>query len=278
MLKREDEPVFSVNNRGFLFGDGFFETMFAFNNEIPFLNLHMERLNKAIRILELIPHDLLSDYIELKSLITYLARKNKLYKGYRVRLTVFRNHGGLYTPADNSVSFIIQTKPLNYSNYTFNEEGLIIDSVAKYTKDYSRISQFKTLNSLPYVLAANYAKQNQLDDVLLLNSKGFIVESTNSNVFFIANNELYTPKIKDGCIAGIMRNIIIRMLEEEGVVVHQQSLHPNIVNEAEEIFLTNSISGIRYVTIYKQKRFLNFYTRKIHQLFLKKIKYFGAGL
>ncbi len=264
ILKLEEENIFSSKNRAFLYGDGFFETIFAFNNQIPFLEFHLERLNKAIKTLHLISNDLFKDREALKNIITYLARKNKLYKRYRVRITIFRNSGGYFRANDNSFSYTIHTYSLPDDNFKLNDKGLIIGVYPDIKKNYSPLSQFKTLNSLSNVLAANYSFMNNFDDVIILNYLGNIVETSNSNIFFVSKNKIFTPKIEDGCVAGIMRHLIITTLKQKGITVIEESIPLSFLDDTDEIFISNAISGIRFVSVFQTKRFVNFLTRKIH--------------
>ncbi len=265
LLKKEKDLNLSVNNRAFLYGDGFFETMVGFNNRVSLLEHHIRRLNRAIEALNFIPLDILRDKQGLEELITYLARKNKLFKRYRIRISIFRNSGGLYCPVENSISYTIQVQKLEKDNFELNLVGLAIDLYDEVPKNYSKISFFKSNNSLPYVLAAQYAKANKLDDVVLLNSDKNIVETSNSNIFFVLDNKVYTPRIEDGCIDGIYRHIIINILKENDELV-EASLSTEIIEKADEIFLTNSVSGMRYVSIFRQHRY---YHRFLASLFDK---------
>ena len=269
-LKKSSEKVLSISNRAFLYGDGFFETMFAYNNNVLFLRSHLSRIEKAMKIFQYIPFDLFKDIEELRSLIIYLARKNKLYKAFRIRLSIFRNTGGYYKPTDNSISYSIQTTHLSYDKFFMNKEGLTVDVYKEFRKDYSPLSEFKTCNSLIYILASKFALANQLDDVLLLNSKDKLVESTNANVFFVVDNKIYTPKIEDGCIAGIMRHLIIYTLNDLGIEVEEKSLSEDILKQSDEIFLTNSVSGIKFVSSLGIKRYINFTSKRLLSDFAEK--------
>ena len=270
VLQKESEPIISINNRAFQYGDGFFETMFAYNNNVPFLNLHLSRIDKAMKVFQFISFDLFKEIEELRTLIVFLARKNKLYKAYRVRLSIFRNQGGYYSPSDNSISYTIQTTPLPYDKFYLNSEGLKIDIYKDLQKDFSILSPFKTSNSLIYILASKYAISNQFDDVLLLNSKGNIVESSHSNVFFVVDNKIYTPSINEGCIDGIMRHLIIYTLKEQNIAIEETEISMDILDNCDEIFLTNAITGLRFVSMYRTKRYINFTTKNILQELMKK--------
>ena len=99
------QPLFEASNRAFCYGDGCFETIHANGTKVQFVFEHFSRLERSLRKLQIEnPFDLDSFQEEIEKLLN----KNRIYKGARVRLAVFRNAGGLYTPADNSASFIIK--------------------------------------------------------------------------------------------------------------------------------------------------------------------------
>ena len=263
ILKKSTEMVLSISNRAFQYGDGFFETIFAFNNKVPFLKQHLHRVQKAMTVFQFISFDLFADADQLETMIVYLSRKNKLYKAYRVKLSIFRNIGGYYSPTDNSISYTIQTTPLPYDKFSLNNKGLIIDIYRDLQKDYSFFSEFKTNNSLIYVFASKYAKSKQLDDVLLLNSSTNIVESTSSNIFLYSSGVILTPRIADGCVNGIMRHLIIYTIKELGIDIEERIISESDLIDSDELFLTNSIVGVRYISSYLTHRYVNFVTKRI---------------
>ncbi len=275
ILKKKDDLIFSADNRSFLYGDGFFETILGFNNSLPFLNYHINRIKKALEVFDFIKIDLLADIEQLKTAIVYLARKNKLYKYFRTRLTIYRNSGGFYTPNDNTVSFIIQTFDLEIEHFKLNEQGLKIGLFKDARKDFSIFSPFKTNNSLIYILASKYAFINQLDDVIILNTYNNIVETKNSNIFFIKDGVISTPSVEQGCISGIMRQVIIDVCNQEGIEIIQKDLPFETIHSCDEIFITNSINPIRYISMFENKRYVNFTIKHIFEILRKKFQVFS---
>jgi branched-chain amino acid aminotransferase len=117
---------------------------------------------------------------------------------------------------------------------------------------------------MPYVLAGLYCKEQKQDDCLLQNGQGKIIESISSNLFLIKGQTVYTPGIGSGCIDGIMRKQIIAFLPELGFhLIETPGFTVEELLEADEIFLSNSISGIRWVVGYGEKRFFGIKVRKI---------------
>ncbi|MBN2664028.1 MAG: aminotransferase class IV [Bacteroidales bacterium] len=270
VLKRSNEPEFKINNRAFLFGDGFFESIIAFNHNIPFLDLHLKRINQAIKIFQFTNFEIFINPTLLKEQIIFLARKNKLYKTYKIRITIFRESGGLFKPTSNKLNYIIQTQKLNVDKFEFDRRGLKIDIYDEVKINYSPFSKFKTLNSLPYIFAQQFALEHNLDDVFLLNHKNNIVETSNSNVFLLVDNKVFTPSIDCGCVEGISRHIIINILYDLNIPITQTSINLELVNSATEIFLSNAIKGVQKVLAFQAKRYSSMLSSKILKLLNEK--------
>lgn len=252
-----DKLTISYKNRAFSYGDGLFETIKAVNTEPLFFNDHFERLKKGMKILELKPPDFfISSYIKEK--IIRLLNANKLFKGARVRLTVYRKHGGTYLPETNDSEFLIEATGLDSENYTLNNKGLVVDIFPNLFKPLSVLSNLKTINSLTFVMAGLYKQKNKLDDCIILNENKHVAESITSNVFLVKNQQLYTPCLSEGCIEGIMRKQIIKIAGQIKLKVFDNGfLVPEDLLLADEFFLTNAIKGIQWIGAFRQKRFFN---------------------
>ncbi|PKQ65598.1 hypothetical protein BZG02_00920 [Labilibaculum filiforme] len=252
----KDELLFGVGNRALRYGDSLFETIHANGTEIQFLSEHLNRLTKGMECLGMIiPFGF---YERIKTDITFLINKNKAFAGTRIRLSVFRKDGGLYTPTDNSISYLIETSPLENDHYLLNRKGLKIGIYEEMRKSYNLISRFKTGNSLPFILAANFRNKMNWDDCLLLNDKGNIVESCSSNLFLVKDGILMTPSIESGAVSGIMREQVIETAVNLNITVFDDCvLNSEHLLGADEIFLTNAIHGIQWVVAYQERRYFN---------------------
>ncbi len=95
-------------------------------------------------------------------------------------------------------------------------------------------------------MAGIYAKEKKLDDCLLINENGNIIEGISSNIFLIKGSTLTTPSLKEGPVAGIMRKQILKIADDVGFKINNESsITQSQVLHADEVFLTNSINGIR---------------------------------
>lgn len=252
-----DVPAISSNNRSFLYGDGLFETIHAYGTQGRNLNLHLSRLKKGMSILGIEIPKYLDDTM-LDKEITRLLNKNRMFGSARLRLTVYRNAGGKYTPEDNSAGILISADSLETKMYELNTKGYVVDVFPDLKKPLNTLSSIKCCNSLFYILAGIYQKQNALNDCILINSNDRISEAVSSNIFIVKGDSIYTPSVSEGCIPGVMREVIIKVAPKIGYKIFNQVAIPmQELNNCDEIFLSNTISGIRWVVAFRQQRYFN---------------------
>jgi len=260
------EPAISFTNRAFRYGDSLFESIRLINGKIMLLSSHVQRIKLAMTTLRMnIPAEFNTANIE--HLILHLIQENKINADARIRLTVFRNDGGFYTPETNDISFLIETDKIEQEGYTLNKKGLWVDLYAEIKKSYSKISNIKTGSALLYVMAGITKTSLKLDDCLLVNDNGYIIESINSNIFVVKNGALYTSPISDGCVDGVMRKQIIALAGSNKILTFEKSLTVHTLTDADEVFLTNAINGLQWVGQFKNK----FYTNQMSVLFTEKL-------
>ena len=245
----------SVNNRAFRYGDSLFETMFYTNGRIIFFDKHIERLRKGLSLLKIRHNNLIIN--KLLSLIKELIQINNITHSARIRLQVFRKDGGLYLPSNNELDYIIEVFPLDNSTYVINKKGIHIGIAKGVIKDNNQFSQLKTTSKMDMVLCAIEAKEMGWDDAIITNSKGKLIESSKSNLFIYKNNKLYTPTTDDGPLNGIMRQTVIEISNKIGIECIETHISETDIINVDEIFLTNSIIGINWVSAYKTKRYMH---------------------
>lgn len=268
-LVPEKEAIITAENRAFRYGDGLFETMRWMDGDIRFLSHHVSRLQDGMRMLQL-EHPAAFDAHFIRSRAADLIRKNGLEGQHvRVRLQVYRDGGGLYSPQQNQAAYVMSVAKLDPDDVNHRKIGLIVDVYSEFRKPYSELSKLKSANSLVYVMAGLYRKKNGLDDVLILNQEGFLCESLSSNIFIWYGKKLYTPALSEGCIDGVMRKVVIEMALENGLEVIEAQISPAIMSQADEIFHTNAIHGVQWVMGYKQKRYFNLISRMLQEKLLQ---------
>ncbi|TDG36607.1 4-amino-4-deoxychorismate lyase [Pedobacter changchengzhani] len=255
-----DEPILTATNRGFKFGDGIFESMRMINNKLQFADLHADRLMDGMKALKMDGYALMDDYF-IRQKTTDLARKNKWNGNVRFRLAVFRGGSGTYTPESSKAGYVLEGISLKSNKYDLNTKGLIIDVFDELPKPINRLSNFKTSNALLYVMAGIFKVQNGLDEAMILNQNGFLCESISANVFVVYNKQIYTPSLSEGCVGGVMRTAVMRLAKAHNIPLIEAQINPEILKEADEVFITNATQGIQWVMGYGRKRYFNEFSK-----------------
>jgi len=247
------ETNFSLDfkNRGFTYGDSIFDTSKIVNNEVQFLEDHYFRLMASMRMLRMeIPMEFNLSFFEEEIKKTFDT--SNLENNARVKFTVFRNSGGFYTPKTNTISYLIEVSELSI----LNKENYTIDLFKDYYTNSDLLSTIKTNNRIINVVSSIYAKENNLDNCILINQNKQIVEAINANIFLIFGNRIITPPITDGCIKGIARKKVMESIEKAGeFILEEKSVSPFDLQKADSVFLTNSIIDIQTVTNYRKKEY-----------------------
>ena len=252
---QDNSAVFVESNRGFLVGDAVFETIKVVNNQVLFLEDHYFRLMATMRICRMeIPMLFTMEYVEAQ--ILELIDVLHPSAAFRVRFSVYRTGGGFYAPLSNEVAFVITAIPLESVHYSIEKEDYEIELYKDFHVSKQLLSTLKTNNKLLQVLGTIYAKENGYDNCLLLNEDKNIVEALQNNIFMKMGNIISTPPIAEGCINGIMRKQVLSILSKmEGYQVKEAVISPFDLQKADELFLTNVISGIQPITKYRKKSY-----------------------
>lgn len=257
--------IISADNRSFRFGDGFFETMKMINGNIVLSNYHFERLFSSLQVLKF-EHPEFFNAEYLLQQIKNLAIKNKHEQLARIRLNIFRGDGGLYD-CENFPNYIIQTWKITEPS-VFNADGLITGIYTKAKKTCDDFSHIKSNNYLPYVMAALWAKETRLDDAVVLNTYNRIAEATIANIFIVKNGRIKTPALSEGCINGVMRRYIIQSLRKENIPLEEGKIEAGEIEEANEIFLTNAVQGLKWIKQCNNYNYSFDLTEYLHNKFL----------
>ncbi|HLP54418.1 MAG TPA: aminotransferase class IV [Fluviicola sp.] len=255
-------PSIMAGNRGYTYGDGLFESLRILNGKVLNIEQHFNRLVEGAKVMKMrFPSFYTPEFFE--GHIAELIKLSKIEEGGRVRLSIDRLGGGTYLPDINEVSYFIEVYPLENNLFGLNAKGLEVDLYQDIKKTKTPLSNFKTKNGIIYVLAAISAREKGLDDMLLINEKGQILESSHSNIFVVSNGVLYTPSLADGCLAGTMRMQVINLALKNGLKVYECPILPSNLLVADEVFLTNAVRGITWIGGYRTKRYFNTTARKI---------------
>jgi len=245
-------------NRGLRYGDSLFETIRVVNGKIFFWEEHYLRLMSSMRILRMeIPMNFTMEYVE-NQMVKTIKVNDFQAQPVRVRLTVFRKNGGLYTPETNNVSFLIEVKALHAPFYIIEDATYEVELFKDFYVNPDMLSTLKTNNKILNVVGSIFAKENKYQNCLLLNTNKSVVEALNGNLFLVKGNVIKTPPISDGCLNGILRNKLIAILAIiEDFTLIEESISPFELQKADELFITNAIVGIQPITKYRKKNFGN---------------------
>jgi len=261
-------PLVTANNRGLRFGDGLFETIKVINGDMPLGILHMERLQRGLEVLQItLPPAYTRAYI-MQSILD-LCKRNNVERAGRVRLTIIRGNGTLYTTEDTYATVIIQAEPLTADYLQLNETGFKLDIYTDVKKSCDILANLKSNNYLPYVMAALYSRQQQLNDCLVLNTHGRICDAGIANLFWIHDNTIYTPPLSEGGVAGVMRQYLINRLSASEYKIQEQPCTVYDIQTADEVFLTNALYGIRWVQNVGTIQYHNRLTTELYNYFVK---------
>lgn len=248
------DPIFLYNNRSFRFGDGIFETIKLVDNQPHLFEKHFDRLMNGVNFLKMnISKEWTSDYF--KKQIKKLAEKCEFSECARVRLTIYRGNGGYYTPLSMDAEYLLEMDAHTKKSYTLNRNGLNIDIFPAMEKSPGIYANLKTCNAHLYIMASIRKKEKKLDDCIIVNTFSRVAEAISSNIFLINNEKLYTPPLTEACIEGVMRSTVIELAEKMNIECHETPIPLEELFNADEMFLTDSIHGIRWVKKYKIKEF-----------------------
>lgn len=253
----ETTTFISSENRGYKYGDALFETLKVVHGKLLFWEDHYFRLMSSMRIMRMeIPTNFTMEFLEQEIIKTIHA--NGLAKSsVRVRLNVDRGDGGKYCPVEKQISYSVTVEKVQNDFYTISEqEEYSVDLFKDYFVPPGLLSTLKTNNKAIHVLGSIYAKENLLDNCLLLNTNKSVVEALNGNLFLVNGEHIKTPPIQDGCLKGIMRKQIIEVIANSGdYVIEEASISPFELQKADELFITNVVVGIQPILRYRKRNF-----------------------
>jgi len=236
----------SVLDRGFLYGDGLFETMRSYAGTVFKIDEHLDRLFAASKIIKIkIPYE--RKY--LKYAIYRSLEANKLKSAY-VRLTVTRGERGLGANSGHPMvpNIVIYASEFNgYEDWKY-KRGIRVKVATTRQNEYSPLSRIKSLNFLNYILARSSTQREGYDDAILMNTEGYITEGATSNIFLVKRGVITTPSLSSGIIPGIARGVILQIAKRLRLKTRERFVRHRDLLNAEEVFLTNSMAEVLPVT------------------------------
>lgn len=241
-LVSKEEARISIFDRGFLYGDGVFETMRSYSQQVFRIEHHLSRLFSSLKVLNMaIP--LKSD--QLRQAVYRTLRANNLDDAY-IRLTISRGEGSLGPNPDLRLSpniVIIARKFKPYPSVSY-ENGYKAAVVTVRQNVSSPLSKIKSANFLNYILAKMEAISKGVDEGILLNTEGHVAEATTSNIFAIKDGLLSTPSEESGILPGITRQAILEISSSIGLRAQERTMALEELFKSDECFLTNTLMEV----------------------------------
>jgi branched-chain amino acid aminotransferase len=237
--------VVPLLDRGYLYGEGLFETMRSYGGRIFALDRHLRRLFSSARELDLAIGVGEGD---LDRALTLTLEANGLSDAY-LRLTVSQqcDAPGIESRAAGRFTVSVIARPLS-SPSSQQARGTSLTILQAGSAPPAHLARHKPLSYLAFVRARAAARSAEADEALLANVAGEITEAATANVFFVRDGRLVTPSLSCGLLSGITREIVLELARSQGVEIAETSVRPSDIPACSECFLTNSIVELQPVT------------------------------
>jgi branched-chain amino acid aminotransferase len=235
-LDSADDATTSIYDHGFLYGDGIFEGIRAYNGRIFRMRDHMDRLWRSAKALTLeIPYS----REELDKILLETVRKTGLTDAY-IRLVVSRGRGDLgIDPRKCSKAnvYIIAAGIALYPEEKYQKGLRTVICATRRTSPDALNPGIKSLNYLNNIYGKIEAIRAGMDEGIMLNAQGLVTEGTADNLFIARDGRLFTPPPHVGILEGITRRVIFEICSEKGIECSERGLVPFDLYSAQEVFL-----------------------------------------
>lgn len=231
-----DQITCGTNDRALQFGDGLFETIKVKGQEPQLLRYHMSRLKNGAKAMGFS----LPDYLQQDQLhanILRLMDENRLPENATAKLLVWRKpeQQQAYFGGDTHVNTLLSVK---------NSPGQLPPKEhVSFSRDvilhYWKLSPYKTISALPFVVAARERNQRNLDELILLNTDGLVTECVSSNIFWVKDKVIFTPSLRTGCVGGVMRSYLLDKWRAENISFYEVEALPREILTADAVFTSN---------------------------------------
>ena len=265
----------SVLDRGFLYGDGVFETLRAYNGQPFQLENHLVRLSASAREIRIpLPFPLQ----KLRQLLLRALSVNRLQEAI-LRISISRGQGpiGLVPRPDPKPTLVIIPRSFNGYPPARYRKGLKVAIVSvRRIPPQALDPGIKSSNFLNNILAGMEAQRRRADEGLMLTLTGHLAEGTISNLFLVKQGRLFTPRVGLGILPGITRRLVIHLAKQLRIPVKECRLVPADLYKADECFLTNSSMEVMPVFSADGHRIGNgkpgITTRRLHEAYREKVR------
>lgn len=238
-IQDSEDAKIPVMDRGFLFGDSIYETLITFDKKLFRLEKHLNRLKNSAKLLNM------DITVSEKDIVHYLQKTVDASnaENLKVRLVITRGVGVLSLDPtgdyQNNVVVIAIPRAENPDGWYTKGVKVVIADVMR-TSPKSVDPNAKSGNYLNNVMAYRQAREAGAFEAIMLNQEGKITEATTSNIWIIKENKILTPPVEAGLLQGITRSTLFDLAKAKGYDISEQSLTPQDIQEADEMFLTST--------------------------------------
>lgn len=255
-----DKACLSARNRGLLYGEVYSMVMRACSSKVYFFENYYNKLLQELAETG-IPKPALMNEKMLEHDIYLLLQKCRIYKGANVRITVFRNENeSFYVTNTLGSSVIIEIEHNHCENYTLNEIGLRV-AVAEFMKLPNDKLPFRVSpNALGFTQLSEYFNEYQADSFLLINKDDLLIQAPDGNVVFVAGNQALIPGFSRLYTHDVLMEPLEEALQNAGLkLLYDAEIRPRDLINVDEVYIIDSLHGIRWVQAFGEKRFYHRY-------------------
>ena len=232
-----DASLLNVNNMGYQYGEGVFETLRTVNRRPVLLERHLERLSDSARFLGItLPEDLSPIPAALDEI---LPAEDSV-----VKITLSGGGSGRYMESNGTAVLAVQISPYTPPLEDLYRKGAALATYSAQRSATSPLHRHKTLNYLENITARREAREQDAYEAIIINTDDFIAECSMSNIFFVLDGEVLTPSIESNILPGVTRGAVINLCEEHGIKHDERLMNFADILFAQEVFVTNSLIGI----------------------------------
>jgi len=231
-----------VNDRGFLYGDGVFETMRSYNGSVFMLSSHLNRLFHSLEVLKFYP---VFDRSHIEDAVLKTLAKNRLTRGdayIKIMVTRGDHSGALHFSSGSRLRVIIIAKKLKpYHGAIYSEGADIISSSIKRQASGDQAYKHKLMSYFDNLYEKDRAHSQGAFESIFLTRDKLVLEGSTTNIFMVKCSRVYTPALTQNILPGITRKVVLDLCRANRIRVWEKKLHYCDLINADEVFLTNSI-------------------------------------
>lgn len=242
---RSGKARIPVNDRGFLYGDGIFETMRSYSGSVFMLSSHLDRLFHSLKILKFYPA---FNRVHMEDAVLKTLAKNRLArKDAYVKIMVTRgDHSGvLHFNSDSKLRVVIIAKKLiSYRDVIYSEGVDIISSSILRQTSGDQAYRHKLMSYFDNLYEKDRAHSQGAFESIFLTSNKLVLEGSTTNIFIVKSSRVHTPALIQNILPGITRRVVLDLCRANSMEVREKKLYYRDLINADEVFLTNSIAEV----------------------------------